>query len=856
MAYGVKYRLEFTDIQQDDWKVDILEDSYAGAISAMTPSGNPLTIEWLTPSDDLTLGPIKGSMATINVECTTNFEYIGLYDEEDLVRPVNVYKNDVLYWTGWLSNEYSEPYDNVPYTVSITAADGLGILKNIAYKNAGVDYTGRVTADSIIKIVLGHLGHTSYIEYCNVYEDRMDDAVDNSVFDQELIDNDLFIDADCYSVLSAILSKLNAVIRQSGGKFIIYRPTELVADTVYGREMVTGAIAGVTLSPDKVLDRDAMDLIDFNGGVLMLQTPMRRLTVKQDYGVRESWIKNHTFAMTTWDRDTAQFENWEHVGGQPISFEDGLEGDKEGIEMMPDGTGSSYYAVQEFGTYAKTCSDIFVFSFDYRLMKPTGADATNVTFKIIVADSTFTYYLNDADDEVNTTASWGTTYHTIERVTATVTRGLGSWVSVTYTISTGLPIAGPYKIYLFSADTAGVRLGYKNVRFYSTSDTLATMSDKVSKWPKWANAIPLFGIIRFFGGGYYNVSRPTYIDNNVEIVSRSYEVDNAIRGVDGSQDYILGDCEDTNIVNVLEQFKGSLAIYEMGSLAQTAIDFVNTNAADYLVGGVILTSNNANLVFTSNAAGTNFTGNTTITNGAADLAGTVVNTVANAAGTVQIEYVTLTGGSGSADISALGQVWFATWNTSLTQTAADFVTAYAADFVPLNITLTSNAQDIIFTETAPTGGFDAPSIENSTGTLDGGIFHIQAPTAGAARIDTISLTGSSGWATVVCDGVSKTITYHADPVYVHTQSWHTRGNTEAQPIIELTADEVADMYSKGRHFIQMSLYELSESLDIIKNLQDPLNVVGANNRVFAFNRGSLDCQMREWTADYIEIGNK
>ena len=105
-------------------------------------------------------------------------------------------------------------------------------------------------------------------------------------------------------------------------------------------------------------------------------------------------------------------------------------------------------------------------------------------------------------------------------------------------------------------------------------------------------------------------------------------------------------------------------------------------------------------------------------------------------------------------------------------------------------------------------------------------------------------------------GVSKTITYHADPVYVHTQSWHTRGNTEAQPIIELTADEVADMYSRGRHFIQMSLYELSESLDITKNLQDPLNKVGANNRVFAFNRGSLDCQMREWTADYIEIGNK
>ena len=52
------------------------------------------------------------------------------------------------------------------------------------------------------------------------------------------------------------------------------------------------------------------------------------------------------------------------------------------------------------------------------------------------------------------------------------------------------------------------------------------------------------------------------------------------------------------------------------------------------------------------------------------------------------------------------------------------------------------------------------------------------------------------------------------------------------------------------------MIELTEDLDIIGNLQDPLNLVGANNRVFAFNRGSLNAQMREWTIDIIEIGDK
>ena len=859
MAYGVKWRCEFTDIQGDDWRVDILEDSYAGAITSMIASGSPLSIDWLTPGDDLTLGPIKGSMVTLNVECTTNFEYKGLYSEADLVRPMNVYKNEVLYWSGWLSNEYTEPYDNVPYTVSITAADALGILKNIEYKDEGEDYTGRVTETEIILEILAKIGHTTFTEFCNLYEDRMDDGVTASPFNQAYIDNDLFIDADCYSVLQAILLKYNAVIRQKAGEFIIYRPVELIGDTVYGRVITAASTTGTSMAPDHIIDRDGLDLIDFEGGVLMYKEPMSKLTVEQDYGSRESWIRNHTLNIDTWDGSAVEFEKWDHWGAQHISYENGLKNELSGIEMMPDGTGGSYYATQEFGEMAKACAGLFVFSFDYRLIKPSTGSVADVEFDIILCDSAENYYLNEDSFDDDTTASWENSLDSVRKHIDSVPTGNGEWKTAKYVIAGGLPADGPYKITLHSTNKTTVRVAYRDVRFYATADALVSRTKKVSRWGKGWNVLPPLGLIRFFGGGYKK-AKIDDIEDNVEVVSRTYEVDNSINGSEGELAYIIGDCENTGIVNVLAQFKGALAINSSGSLVQTAIDFVNSHASAYTAGDVTVTSTSNKIVFTSSVAGTNFTGNTTITNATGDLAGTVATVTANSVSQEQIDTITITpssGGSGTADIYCNGVIREITWTTNRSLSISNFVGDHEAAYAAAGVTLTSTTSTLIFTASTPGVPFSNPTyINNTSGTISGTIANTQANITGVARVDHVTLTGTSGTANVLCDGVTRTATLNTDTVYEHTASWHTRGNTEALPLAELIGDEVADMYSKGREFVQLNMYELTESLDILGNLQDPLNVVGSNNRVFAFNRGSLDCRMREWTIDIIEIGDK
>lgn len=80
------------------------------------------------------------------------------------------------------------------------------------------------------------------------------------------------------------------------------------------------------------------------------------------------------------------------------------------------------------------------------------------------------------------------------------------------------------------------------------------------------------------------------------------------------------------------------------------------------------------------------------------------------------EVLTLTGSSGTAGITAGGLTKTATFATSLTQTADNFVTNYAAEYLTLGITVTANAGILTFASTKVE--LDV-SIANATLTLDG-----------------------------------------------------------------------------------------------------------------------------------------
>jgi len=202
-------------------------------------------------------------------------------------------------------------------------------------------------------------------------------------------------------------------------------------------------------------------------------------------------------------------------------------------------------------------------------------------------------------------------------------------------------------------------------------------------------------------------------------------------------------------------------------LSTTASDFVTANAADYLAQDIVLTSDSNDLIFTAKYFGQEFT-SPTITTIVSDMDGSVANTQANVEAAAQVDTVTLTGASGTANIEAAGGltklVTFAeAGTTDLTQTAADFVTSWEADYAAEGITITSSGADIIFTSDTAGTGFISPTITNVTGDLDGTVANTQVNVEAVAQIDTITVTGSQGQATIAAaGGLTKVLEFDTD----------------------------------------------------------------------------------------------
>ncbi len=843
-------------------------------------AGSPIVFDFLSSSDDLFSGPIKGSMVTLNMWSETNFQYVSMYSAANLSKRLSIYYGDakVLYWRGYLTPEYSEPYDDPPYEVSITANDGLGLLKDMPYKYTTTTkndtfYTGRRFESQVILDILGKIGVTEFKEFCNLYDTLMDDDVSDSPFDQAQIDVSVFGETDddimsCYDVLVEVLKKYNAVIRHSRGFFWIYRPIELMTDGDVNYRYFTAYATKTndTLEgdPNVNIRRDGVssNVTDFNGGMLLMQTPLSKFTAEQDYGSRESWLSNFNFDLDTWQHTLTppQFRYWTSWGAQPLAFNYTTAKEGQGILIEPDGTGINYYAYQGFGLNARQCTDVFVFSFDYMLIKTSSGTAT-VTFTVWVTTSNYSHGLKKDSDIA---ASWDTFSPTpadnVSIETVNLPQGNTGWQTVELSIASGLPADGPYLIMLHATDTANVKVAYKNIRFYSTSDTLMTKTVRVARAKNWLSTILLFAGI-YPMAPQYRKAKKRWIEDDKEVVSRTYNATNAIEAPEAKQTYMLGDCEDTSITNVIEQFRGSLCVAVTGSLEQTAIDFVNDHAADYTAGGVVVTSAANAIIFESDTAGTDFTGSTSIANVSGDLAGTVSTIQANVVAVAQVDTVkvNLTSPSGTARITCKGLSRTLTYVTSVATTVSNFVTAYAADYAAIGVTLEVGSPNtwMTFTATIAGGSFGSETtIVNLTGTLSGTAETTTEPAFPKKRKDQVLLTGTSGTANITCDAVTELATFNSTEVLSYTSSWHTRGNTENKPLAELIADEMATQHERERHMIQANIRERSSDapdVNMLYGLVDSINTYDSTERVFVPNRGTFDVRNREWTIDIHEI---
>ena len=284
MAYGVKFRLEFSDDLENGKKIEILKDGYTGTVYDLVGTNDPLQISW--DQDDNFYDPIIGSTCQINlfVTDTTNYDDFYIADEREYKIKIS-YKdssnNYQTYWQGWLLvDQFQEAVTTTPYPITLRGYDALGSLNGFTQPlttSSGVQITGSfmVFIHEILENI--DLGFDIYVSN-DIQKDGASSGY--NVIDQVSCGADSFFSdgvdpKNCKEVLEQILKFTNSRIFQSYGRWYIINNSsyseqsvkDSSASTANGGTIPTGIRAAETASLQANNDEDIKYQIYNSDGV-------------------------------------------------------------------------------------------------------------------------------------------------------------------------------------------------------------------------------------------------------------------------------------------------------------------------------------------------------------------------------------------------------------------------------------------------------------------------------------------------------------------------------------------------------------------------------------------------------------
>jgi hypothetical protein len=527
MAWDVKYYCEFTDDLGVDWLINFEQD---GSFTAqeLQASGNPLFIEWIG-DDDIQETNIMGSRMSLTVEALSDFAYSDLFSSDNLATRVTVYHGVTEFWHGFvLPNTWQEPYDGVPYSVTIEATDGLGLLSDYKFKD--LLYTERETLATVIHDILALVQIDTFTEYVNIYESTMDDTTGDSPILQCGLDHELFKEETCYTALSEILKSLNAGIRQDNGTFEIFRFIELSA-SMHGRAFTDPTTKSyVSKSPAQKINRplDSSNLCDMNGGTRMVIPHIKTVNVNQDYGARESILKNPDFDISTFTLNgTYTTESWFLSSGTVIYPQSALTaggGEKEGIVIFDDDTAVGHNIYQNIGDIIAGTNELTIvinYGVIYTGFGASGDVSVYAEFQNYNDGGGTVYYLTDTAGVL----SWETTPAQI--LLGTHTAEYGTYTNNTKKLSTTVDYDDNLMVILYAGVNAN---GYGMV---------------------------LIRDVNLF-----------FTSTGLSYEGKSYVVANSIKGQMVDREYLIGDGYGYD--NDPLQFKGALNVYDSGAIVPSS----------------------------------------------------------------------------------------------------------------------------------------------------------------------------------------------------------------------------------------------------------------------------------------------
>ena len=845
MAWEPKYRVGNYDLGGIQWTAVFHFDGIHGAVTTLKGGGSPIKFEFQNGSDDV-FDPWHPSQVIVSIKVEeNNFTLVNeLYSTEPMHCMVEIFEGDEAssagdpYWKGYVDpSQLKEPYDNLPYDIEVTCIDGLVLLEQIPFydtvedliEDSGEPYNNRLLETHIVRTILGKIGYDEFKEFIDLYEQTMGDTVDDSPMDQLKIDVDVFQDMMCDEVFIHILKKYNAWIRQINGVFNIFRPLSLKNTTVYGRWFSTDSIStSINYPPEHFINRREFtitSLTQVGGGVKMKQTPASKVRLNFDYGSKESWIDNWELKASTWTGTT--FDFWtvhSHVAGDVQRVSDVVKGEEGAYLRIISGGDPTLK--QTFGELAVQGDDFIIFEFDYSFYNITASQINGIVGKIRI---------QQGDHTLDEAGVWKLYLASMVMPAQDILPGFSEWTSFRLEVPR-LPSNGNLVVTVYPPVNGNVAGLFKNIRFYAT--TTKTLSKQVRrKFRERVYGMPdAFRLKSKFKMVKYDVS-----DEN--IVEHIITKQNNIHGNELDYDYILGDIPnisvpandaDTGLLNVLSQFAGALSLDSTRfSLPDTATEFVLNHSGPFT--DVDVSSAGATLIFTAGVPGVDFTAPAAIVNLTGNLSGIPSTIITNQTGSVQVLQLAFTGSSGSVSITVDGNTQAMSWvGGSIEASIDNYIALYGSGgtnlFTPIVISK-SGTDTLVFTGSVYGGDPFAYSWTNGGLVVDH--WSNADPVESIARVDQIVLSGSSGTATVSCDGDDAVATVQTTNTISPTTLWH-KGNTiessgegDYKPLLDIIGDEIAEQYSRPKELIQMPIQDtgvLKSGIDLLGRFIDIYNV--------------------------------
>lgn len=309
-----KYRIDYKDLNGNDSRIDIIQTGFNGTPTELICSEFPIVINKPSGAVNDKFAVLNPTNASVGLTSETNFQYIGLFSQDDRRFQIKFYKGADLFWTGFvIPSVYQESFTSPPYEVLLTATDGIQQLETLAFlDDAGNNLTGSIRLIELIAFIFKKLGlNLSFRVAINMYADGFSTAATDDPLDQTYInDLDSFYEDDgtpwkCNRVIEAILAPFGAKIIQAEGYWNIIHVEEQTDNYDY-RVFDSAAVYVSNSTSDHIVDINDPSiaigaLFRDRNQILQIIPAYGKITLTHILDARKNLLQSGSFELEDWN---------------------------------------------------------------------------------------------------------------------------------------------------------------------------------------------------------------------------------------------------------------------------------------------------------------------------------------------------------------------------------------------------------------------------------------------------------------------------------------------------------------------------------------------------------------------------